>query len=215
MKDLIIIGAGGFGREVAWVVDRINAAAPTWDLLGFLDDDEDLQGAMIDCHPVLGKIADAGRYANAFFVCTVAASKVREKIIARVREILPAARFATLIDPSAVVSPLVSIGEGTIICANSVVTVNISLGDHVIVDFGCVVGHDATLRDFVTLYPSVKVSGMTTLGPCCEMGTGSQIIQFKQVGAYSIVGAGATVVKDIPEKCTAVGCPARPIKFFD
>ena len=79
----------------------------------------------------------------------------------------------------------------------------------------CTVGHDAVLNDFVTLYPSVNISGITNIGKASELGTGTQIIQGKRVGDYSIVGAGAVIVKDIPEKCTAVGSPAKPIKFFE
>ena len=111
-------------------------------------------------------------------------------------------------------SELINIGEGTIICAHSILTVNIEIGKHVIINLDCTVGHDAILQDFVTLYPSVNVSGITNIGRCSELGTGVQIIQAKMVGNYSIVGAGAVIVKDIPDKCTAVGSPAKPIKFF-
>ena len=74
---------------------------------------------------------------------------------------------------------------------------------------------DAVLQDYVTLYPSVNISGNTNIGHAVEMGTGVQIIQGKTIGDYSIVGAGAVIVRDIPEGCTAVGCPAKPIKYFE
>lgn len=77
------------------------------------------------------------------------------------------------------------------------------------------VGFDAVLNDFVTLYPSVNVSGITNIGHCSELGTGMQIIQGKTVGEYSIVGTGAVVVKDIPAKCTAIGSPAKSIKLVE
>ena len=94
-------------------------------------------------------------------------------------------------------------------------TVNISIGEHVIINLDCTVGHDAILDDFVTLYPSVNVSGATRVGRCTELGTGVQIIEGKTVGSYSVIGAGSVVIKDIPERCTAVGSPAKPIKFFE
>jgi serine acetyltransferase len=112
-------------------------------------------------------------------------------------------------------SELVTIGEGTIICAHTIITVNIEIGAHVIINLDCTIGHDAILHDFVTLYPSVNVSGITEIGHCSELGTGVQIIQCKKVGEYSIVGAGGVIVKDIPIKCTAVGSPAKPIRFFE
>lgn len=214
MKDLIIFGASGFGREVAWLVERINKLSPTWNLLGFMDDNDMIQGKEINGYPVLGKSADVAHYPDAYFVCAVGASKIREKIIDRLKQVDPNVRFGTLIDPSVEMSDLVTVGEGTIICAHTMITVNISIGSHVIINLDCTIGHDAILHDFATLYPSVNVSGMTEIGHCSELGTGMQIIQGKKVGDRSIVGAGAVVVKDIPSNCTAVGSPAKPIKFF-
>lgn len=215
MRDLIIFGASGFGREVAWAVERMNAVTPTWNLLGFLDDDDTIQGSEINGYRVLGKTGDIKEYPDAYFVCAVGASRVREKIINNMKSINPAIKFGTVIDPSVEMSDLVTIGEGSIICAHTIITVNISIGNHVIINLDCTIGHDAILQDFVTLYPSVNVSGNTNIGHAVELGTGMQIIQGKTVGDYSIVGAGAVVVKDIPEKCTAVGSPAKPIKFFE
>ncbi len=214
MKDLILIGASGFGREVAWLVERINRVEPTWNLLGFIDDSDALQGQTVNGYPVLGRTEDIVRFPDAYFVCAVGASKVRERIIERIISYNPSIRFGTVIDPTVEMSDLVTIGEGTIICAHTIITVNISIGSHVIINLDCTVGHDAILHDFVTLYPSVNVSGITEIGRCSELGTGMQIIQGKTVGEYSIVGAGAVVVKDIPSRCTAVGSPAKPIKYF-
>lgn len=213
MKDLIIVGASGFGREVAWLVERANAVNPDWNLLGFLDDDESIQGAVINGYPVLGVIDDATGYPDACYVCAIGSAGVRELVIARLVEANPDIRYATLIDPSVEMSEYVEIGEGSIICAHTIVTTNVTIGRHVIINLDCTVGHDAALHDFVTLYPSVNVSGITDIGRCSEMGTGSAIIQTRNVGDYSIVGAGAVVVRDIPARCTAVGSPAKPIKF--
>ena len=215
MKDLIIIGASGFGREVAWLVERINSKEPTWNLLGFIDDNDDIQGQKINGYAVLGKSEDVSKYTGAYFVCAIGASKTREKVINQVKGINPDIKFGTVIDPSVEMSNLVTVGEGTIICAHTIITVNVEIGSHVIINLDCTVGHDAVIQDFVTLYPSVNVSGITNIGYCSELGTGMQIIQGKTVGNYSIVGAGAVVVKDIPDKCTAVGSPAKPIKFFE
>ena len=215
MKDLIIFGASGFGREVAWLVERINKISPTWDLLGFIDDDDSLQDTSINGYKVLGNTISVKEYPDAYYVCAVGSSRTREKIISNLKSVNPGIMFATLIDPSVELSNLVTIGEGTIICAHTIITVNISIGDHVIINLDCTIGHDAVLNDFVTLYPSVNVSGITNIGHAVELGTGMQIIQGKCIGDYSIIGAGSVVVKDIPGKCTAVGSPAKPIKFFE
>lgn len=209
MKDLIIYGASGFGREVAWLVERINEKSITWNILGFIDDNLDLQNSRINGYAVLGTLNDIYKYKDAYFVCAVGSSKIRKKIISKLEN----CKFATLIDPSAIISNLVEIGEGSIICAGNIVTVNVSIGKHNIINLDCTVGHDAVLDDFVTLYPSVNVSGITSIGECVELGTGTQIIQGKSVGKNTIVGAGSVIVKDLPKNCTAVGVPAKPIKF--
>ena len=91
-------------------------------------------------------------------------------------------------------------------------TVDIKLGCHNIIDVNSTVGHDAVLKDYVTLYPSVNVSGSTIINEGVELGTGTQVIQGKTIGADTIIGAGAVVVRDIPANCTAVGVPAKVIK---
>lgn len=209
MNNLIIIGASGFGREVAWLVERINRVNHTWNLLGFIDDNEALTNSNVNGYRVLGTTKDIDKYKDSNFVCAVGASKIRKQIIDR----LEGYRFATIIDPSVEMSNFVEIGEGCIICAHTILTVNVKVGRHVIINLDCTIGHDAILEDFVTLYPSVNVSGQTHYGECVELGTGTQIIQGKNVGKGTIVGAGSVVVKDLPDECTAVGAPCKPIKF--
>lgn len=211
MKELIIVGAGGFGREVAWLVERINAKEKRWNLLGFVDDANERQGMVLNSYPVLGGCDCLSSYPNAYIVCAIGASKTRKSIINRIEEECPNVKYATLIDPSVAYSDTVSIGEGTIVCAHTIMTVNITVGKHVILNLDCTIGHDVILKDFVTVYPSVNVSGNVIADSCVELGTGTQIIQGKRIGQNTIVGAGSVVVKDIPENCTAVGCPARPM----
>lgn len=208
MDKLFIIGAGGFGREVAWLVERINQIKPTWNLIGFVDDTK-TQGSIVGGYPVLGDIGwYLEHYNNEFVVCAIGASKSRKEVVTK----LIGVKFATLIDPNVIMSERVKIGEGSIICAGTILTVDITLGSHTIINLDCTVGHDAILQDFVTLYPSVNISGNTLLEECVEMGTGSQIIQSITIGKNTIAGAGAVVVRDLPSDCTAVGIPAKPIK---
>lgn len=215
MKDIIIIGASGFGREVAWLIERINQRELTWNIRGFIDDDVNLFGTTIGGYPVIGTTLDVVKYPSAYYVCAVGASKIRKSIISKIEDIISTPNYATLIDPSVIISNRVEIGEGSIICAGTIITVDIKIGKHTIVNLDCTIGHDANLKDYVTLYPSVNVSGMTDIGECVELGTGVQIIQGKKVCNETIVGAGAIVVKDLPAKCTAVGSPAKPIKFHE
>ena len=213
IKDLYIIGAGGFGREVAWLAERINAVDPTWNIKGFVDDSEAVQGTRQGNYSVVGTCQMLGKMdKEVWVVCAIGASYVRKKVIEKVTQ-FKNVRFATLIDPSVIMSSSVNVGEGTVICAGNILTVDITIGKHVIINLDCTVGHDAILEDFVTLYPSVNVSGCSVLDKEVEMGTGAQIIQGKKILQGTIVGAGAVVTKDLPAHCTAVGAPAKPIKF--
>lgn len=214
MKDLVIVGAGGFGREVQWLAERMNGIETAWNLLGYVDDGVET-GSLVDGLPVLGGCEWlSSRRERTCVAVAIGSSATRKRVVGELAG-NPALDFPALIDPAAIVSNRVAMGRGCIICAGSILTVDIEMGDFVIVNLDCTVGHDACLRDFTTLYPSVNVSGNTILGETCEMGTGSAVIQGRSIGAGSIIGAGATVVRDIPAGCTAVGCPAKPIKFHD
>lgn len=210
MKDLYIIGAGGFGREVAWIVERINSIKPTWNLKGFIDDNETLWGSTEGEYHVFGGCEYLSALKDVYAVCAVGSSNVRKKIIEKLKD--TSVKFATLVDPSVLYSNSVKIGEGAIVCAGTIITVDVNIGDHVIVNLDCTIGHDAVIDDFVTIYPSVNVSGNVFIGECSELGTGTQIIQGKKVISNTIIGAGAIVVKDCLESGTYVGSPAKKIK---
>lgn len=213
-QKIVIVGAGGFGREVAWLIERINTVSPSWDLIGFVDDDPSL--AAVGDYEVLGTVDWLSKYNEEPLAVAVAigSSAVRRNVCHRLRE-NRSLSFPNLIDPTVISSDRVQMGCGSIICASTILTVDIVLGDFCIINLDCTVGHDARLDDYVTLYPSVNVSGATRLFECVEMGTGSQIIQMLSVGEGTIVGAGAVVAKSLPARCTAVGVPAKPISFRD
>lgn len=215
MKDLYIVGAGGFGREVAWMTERINEVRQEWNIIGFLDDAESSWNTEINGYRILGGCAYLDSIKEeCWVVCTIGSSNVRKKVVEKLKR-YSNVRFATLVDPSVYISDTVELGEGTILCAGTIATVNICIGAHVILNLDCTVGHDAVLEDYVTVYPGVNISGNVYVRECAELGTGTQIIQGKSIGMESIIGAGAVVIKDIPEKCTAVGAPAKPIKYFE
>lgn len=161
MQDLIIFGASGFGREVAWLVDRINAIEPNWNLLGFMDDDDRIQGKIINGVNVIGKIDETAKYPSAYYVCAVGASQVRKSIISKLRAINGDIRFATLIDPSVEMSESVSVGEGTIICAHNILTVDIGIGAHIIQ--GISVGNDSIIGAGCVVVRNIE-SGVTAVG---------------------------------------------------
>ena len=215
MKELYIIGAGGFGREIAWLVERINQEKPTWHLKGFIDDNPEIWGRGFDDYPVIGGCESLRKINHDIWVlCAIGSSKTRRRIIEGLGT-SPNIHFATVIDPSVQMSKRVEIGEGTMICAGNIITVDVTIGKHNIINLDCTIGHDAILGDFVTLYPSVNVSGCSAIGSETELGTGMQTIQGMKIGSQTIVGAGSVVIRDIPERCVAVGSPAKVIKIFN
>lgn len=210
MKDIVIVGAGGFGREVAWLIESINKESNRWNLLGFVDDTEILQGKKVNGYSVLGDLN--WLVDKELNVVVAIGDPIGKK---RIVEKLKSSKncYPTLIDPSVKCSDFAKIGEGTIICAGSILTVNIEIGEHVIINLDCTVGHDASIENYATILPSVNISGFVALEECVSIGTGTQIIQNIRVGKNTVVGAGAVVVRDLPENCIAVGSPAKPIKF--
>lgn len=212
MKQLIIYGAGGFAREVAWLVERINKVNPEWNILGYIDDNQDNHGMIINGYPILGGADYLDQFENIAVTIAVGKSITREKIVLKLLD-KKQLYFPNLIDPSVIFSQEIKFGHGAIICANTVLTTNIEIGNFPIINLNCTVGHDVVIEDYVTLLPSVNISGNSLLQKCSDLGTQTIVIPQKTVGAYSIIGAGAVVTKDIPKNCTAVGIPANPIKF--
>jgi sugar O-acyltransferase (sialic acid O-acetyltransferase NeuD family) len=212
MKDLVIIGAGGLGREVAQLVNDINRNEPEWNLLGFIDDDPQKIGMLFNNTPVLGDFNwFAGNTHNKVYaVCAIGNALTKKNVLQRVENF--GLSYPNLIHPSVIRSDFLKLGTGLIICANSILSVNVELGNHVIINPGCRIGHDSVVRDYVSLMWDVTLSGNVVIKEGCEVGSKSVIIQQKTVGCWSIIGAGAAVVDDIPANCTAVGVPAKVIK---
>lgn len=214
MKQIVIIGAGGFGREVQWLIERINAKELTWQLKGYIDDGIEA-GTKINGYPILGGIDYLLEMEEEIsVVCAIGSSQTRKKIIEKISN-KNNIEFPNLIDPNVQMSNYIELGRGNIICAGSILTVNISVGDFTIVNLDCTVGHDVILNSFVTVYPSVNISGCVKIGQCTEIGTGTKIIQGKTIGNKVIIGAGAVVVRDIDIPGTYVGVPVKAVKYKD
>ena len=210
MKDIVIVGAGGFGREVAWLIEDINKVNDQWNIIGFIDDNEEMQGKEINGYKVIGNIEWLKKQ-NLYVVNAIGDPIIKKRIIERLQG--SNNQYPVLIHPSVIYSERVEFGEGCIICAGNILTVDISIGNHVIVNLDCTIGHDAKIGDYSTVLPSVNISGFVELGECVSLGTGSAIIQGLKIGKNTVIGAGTVVTKDLPENCTAVGVPARVVRF--
>lgn len=211
-KKLVILGAGGFAREVLDVFDACNATGQSYDVLGYIVDSEYfLPDTFINDKPVLGDFNWLAQYAGEVYtICGVGSPEVRYRLVQQAKA--AGARFCNVVHPSAIMTRWMELGEGVVITAGCIFTNQIRIGNHVHVNLDCTIGHDAVLEDFVTLAPGVHVSGKVTLGTGCYIGTGANIIDRIHVGEWSVVGAGSTLVKDVPPNTTVVGIPGKVVK---
>ena len=128
MKDIVIIGAGGFGREVAWLIEDINKENKEWNFLGFVDDNEEIQGKEINGYKVVGNI-EWLKNQELYVVNAIGDPIIKKKVMERLQG--SKNKYPVLIHPSVIYSDKVTFGEGSIICAGNIITVNIEIGKHV------------------------------------------------------------------------------------
>ncbi|WBX70725.1 acetyltransferase [Tenacibaculum retecalamus] len=214
MKNIAIFGGGGFGREVKTILDKINESSPnTFEFIGFYDDGLK-KGNLINGYPVLGGVKELNDYdqGELALVISIGDPVVKALIVNQIKN--TSIVYPSIIDPGASISKDdVEIGKGSIICGGTIITCNIKIGDFVILNLMCSVGHDTIIKDYCAFMPSVNISGEVEIEEGVYVGTGTKIINQLIIGKNTIVGAGAVVAKSLPENCTAVGIPAKPIKF--
>lgn len=212
LKNIAIFGASGLGREVLMLIHQINQEVPTWNMIGFYDDNLSTPKT-INKYPYLGTLEDLQAVKEPLYVViAIGNPKIKEQVSKQITNIN--IQFATLIHPKVPneAYQFNQIGEGTIITQGCLITTNIKLGRHVLLNLGCTLGHDVVLGDYCSLMPHVNIAGNSQLGNQVYVGTNATVIQFLQVGSKAIIGAGAVVHRNLPEAVTAVGVPAKVIK---
>lgn len=212
MTPLIIFGAGGHAREVAQIVGDINQAQPgTWQLLGFMAEPH---ASPIRPHPLPAPFLGHPRqvlqeHPGAYYLIAVGNSQARRRIAAQLLAQHPALQFATLVHPRAWLASEVQLGQGSVVFAGSHINVGVCMGNHASINLACSISHDCVLGAFVSLSPGVHLPGGVTLGEAVDVGTGACFRPRVSIANDVVIGAGAAVIEDLPEGCTAVGVPAR------
>lgn len=210
MRDLVIVGAGGFGRETIDVVLALNAIQPTWQLVGVVDDapstaNLDRLAAVGVRH--LGGLTSIPKGVDV--AVAVGSPTAREHIAEQLSG--GGHDFPTLVHPSATIGSQFHHGHGLIVLAGVSIGTNVTLGSHVHLNGHAVLGHDAHCHDFVSINPNATLSGECTVGHRTLLGAGSTVLQQVDIGTDVIVGASACVTQSVPDDSTVVGVPARPL----
>jgi sugar O-acyltransferase (sialic acid O-acetyltransferase NeuD family) len=212
LKRVVIIGAGGHGREVADILRHQARAGANIEPLGFADDNRDLHGLELDGLPVLGDLSwfERANRDDIAVVCAVGAPHISRRLVERARRI--GLSFASAISPLANISSFAQLGEGVTIFPNVAINSGGFVDNHSILNVGVVVSHDAKIGPYSNINPGAQIAGNVTIGEGCYIGMGANVIQGRSIGAWSVVGAGAAVIRDLPANVTAVGVPAKTIE---
>ncbi|MFD2192247.1 acetyltransferase [Pistricoccus aurantiacus] len=209
-RELIIVGASGLGKEVAWLAARLKLT-----VRGFLDDSDELAGQRFAGLPVLGRVVDWPAHDDCQFLVAMAAPRVKRRVVERMQD-AGSPRYATLIDPAAMVEPeFTRVGEGSIVCAGSVCTADVIIGRHCVVNKLCSIGHDVQLKDYATLSPKVMLGGHVVVERGAEIGAMSCVRQGTVIASGVMVGMGSVVCKPTELNTLYLGSPARPIKSLE
>ena len=209
MKDIVILGSKGFAKEVLWLLEGMNEERPQWNFLGFVD--TNVGEEPIPGYSVIGNDEWLAQYSHPInAVCGLGSPSLRQNVIKRFKN--SQISFPNIVAKQAAVSKHARFGLGCIVCANVLISPDVTLGDFVTVNLSCTVGHEALLEDFIPLSPGAHISGAVHIGSGSEIGTGACIIQGKQLGPDTVVGAGSVIIRDVPGHCTIVGNPGRILK---
>jgi sugar O-acyltransferase (sialic acid O-acetyltransferase NeuD family) len=211
MKDLVIWGAGAVGRQITQIVEDQNAVKATWNLVGYIDDDTSKINESIAGFPVLGDYHWLSSRNNTYVALGIGSPSSLFSAYQKLQD-MQHTSIATLIHPSVWRARRVEIGQGSIVYAGTIIDPDVKIGFGCVINKGCTIGHDAVLGDFVSLAPGVNLGGSIQVGCGSYFGMSSATIQGVSIGDWSVIGAGAVVVKDLPANVTAVGIPAHVIK---
>lgn len=215
MKDIAIYGAGGFGREVACLIKRINDSNPTWNLVGFFDDNPSLKGGMISHYALcLGGVEDLNAYDKELnVIIAIGSPSVLKLVVGKINN--PKIHFPNIIHPETVMTDFetVSIGKGNIIQAHCTLSCDVRIGDFNVLNGSVVFGHDVKVGSYNTFMPAVRVSGEVKVGDGNFFGVGSIVLQQLKIGDNVRLSAGSVLMTKPRDGQLYIGNPAKLFKY--
>lgn len=208
---LVLVGASGLAREVLSALEACGRSA-----LAILDDDLSLTGTSVNGVPIIGGVDDAVAHGNARFLVCVGSGATRRKVVARLKRAgVGSDRYASVVHPGASIGSRCSIGHGSVVLAGAVLTAEVVVGSHVVVMPHVVLTHDDVVDDFSTLCAGVAVGGGVRIGSGAYLGMNSAVRSGLRVGVDATLGMGAALIRDLPDRQTWAGVPARPLFRVD
>jgi sugar O-acyltransferase (sialic acid O-acetyltransferase NeuD family) len=211
-RQLIIIGAGGVGQEIAWAATNMLKHQPQqFSSIAYVDDDLTKKDTTLYGYPILGSLEQVNPQSGEkpLFICGVGNNFTRTELVSRAVALEWEA--ISIIDPSAIVAADVTIGFGTYIAAGVILSPCARLGDHIIINHHVSIGHDSTLEDFCQISPGGRVSGFCKIGRGATVGSNAVVAPQKSVGTFATLGAGSFAAIKVPDHATAIGVPAKVI----
>jgi sugar O-acyltransferase (sialic acid O-acetyltransferase NeuD family) len=213
VRDLVIVGAGGFARETAAAAAAANRVRATWRILGFVDDDPALHGTSRSGLPILGGVDSVADLPAAGVVVCVGNPRnytARQSIVQRLG--LPAERYAMVVHPSAEIGAGSVVGPGSVLLAGTVLSADVTVGSHVAVMPQVVLTHDDQVGDYATIASGVRLGGGVVVDRGAYVGAGALVREGVKVGAWSLIGMGSVVLRDVPPDEIWAGNPARKLR---
>ena len=193
---MYLFGASGHAKVI---MDILTASGQEIDAL--IDDNEKVNE--LNGYKVMHGVTDASP-----IIVSIGVNAIRKKIVEKLT-----GEFGTAIHPSAIVSPSAKIGEGTVVMAGAIINSDAVIGKHCIINTGASVDHECVVGDYCHIAPHATLCGQVHVDEGSMVGVGACVIPCKNIGSWCTIGAGAAVVKDIPDGATAVGVPAKVIKY--
>lgn len=211
MKQLIIVGAGGCGREVLQWAKSVNRINPTWIIKGFLDDNSKALEHKQCSIKVIGTIEDYSIENNDVFICAIGSTEVREEVTMKLKK--RGAEFTSIVHPTAIVADNAELGEGTILYPFAIVSDSVKLQEGCIVNMHSTIAHDSFVGAFTTISAFCDITGACIVGERVFLGTSAKIVPRTKVGNDAFLCAGSIVMNQVKEGDKVMGNPAKRFKL--